>query len=127
VDSVNVSLRDESPLVVIDIAGEMTVSARESMTEAYRAACDRGARHILLNLAGVRYLNTAGIAIIIDIMTDALQSQRDILITGLTPHYRRLYRLMELDRFASVFDSEDAARRFVLERASLVTSEPRPS
>jgi hypothetical protein len=36
VDSVSASLRDLPPLVVIDIAGEITVSAAESATEAYQ-------------------------------------------------------------------------------------------
>jgi anti-anti-sigma factor len=103
------TLRDAAPLLVMDLSGEVTSLAGDAVNGAYRQACDRGATSLLLNFGGVDYMNSSGIAVIIGLLTDARRNNRRLLITGLTPHYRKIFQMMGLSQHAPVFDSEDAA------------------
>src|SRR5262245_60499154 len=113
-DGVEASVRDAPPLTVIDLRGEVTTFADEAITAAYGQACERGAENILLNFSGVDYLNSAGIAIIIEILTRAREADQRLLVTGLTPHYAKIFDMMGLAQHAPVFESEAAARRAVV-------------
>jgi len=107
------SLRPLPPLTVIDLQGEVTTFADEAITLAYRQACEQGAESILFNFTSVDYMNSAGISIIIGVLTEARKADQRLLLTGLTPHYRKIFQMMGLTQYAPVFDSEDAARESV--------------
>jgi len=106
-------LRDAPPLLVIDLRGEVTTFAQEPLLEAYRQASERGARHILLNFQEVEYLNSAGIAAIIGIISQARQANQRLFLTGLTPHYQLVFDMMGLATYAPIFETEEAARSSV--------------
>jgi anti-anti-sigma factor len=109
-NAVGVSLRDAPPFTVIDLQGEVTMLAEGPIGDAYREASQQDAANVLLNFAGVDYLNSGGVAIIISILTQARKANRRIFVAGLTRHYRRIFDMMGLSRYASVFDTESAAR-----------------
>ena len=111
---VQVTLRETAPIVVLDLRGPVTTFADDAIMGAYRDACERGARNILLNFTEVNYLNSAGIAIVIGVLTEARNSARRLLITGLTPHYQKIFEIMGLAQYVSIFETEDAARRSVV-------------
>jgi anti-anti-sigma factor len=106
-------LRDAPPLVVIDLRGEITTFAQEPLMIAYREAAARGVEGILLNFSAVEYLNSAGLAAIISIISQARQANQRLMLMGLTPHYRLIFDMMGLTTYAPVFDTEDAARESV--------------
>ncbi len=110
------SLRQVPPMIVLDLEGEVTMFADEVMNRAYREASDGGAENILLNFSGVDYLNSAGIAVIIGILTEARKADQRILVTGLTPHYKKVFQMMGLAQYAPVYDTEGEAK------AALVTA-----
>lgn len=116
-NAVQVSLREAPPVTIIDLTGEVTTFADEPMNRAYRAASEAGAKHILLNFSGVDYLNSAGIAVIIGLLTEARKADQRILVTGLTPHYKKVFQMMGLAQYAPLFDSEEAAREAAREAA----------
>ena len=95
-NEVEALLHDASPLVVIDLQGDVTSFADETISGAYRQASEQGARHILLNFAGVDYINSAGISTVIGILTEAQQAEQALLITGLTAHYQKIFQMMGL-------------------------------
>jgi anti-anti-sigma factor len=106
-------VRDVPPLVVLDLSGEVTTFAHEPLMRAYREASERGAENILLNLSAVDYLNSAGIAAIIGIISEARKADQRVLLTGLTPHYQTVFDMMGLTTYAPLFESEEAARAAV--------------
>jgi anti-anti-sigma factor len=112
-NEVQATLREVQPVLVIDLRGAVTTFADAVITGAYRNASTRGARNILLNFAGVDYMNSAGISIIISILTEARKADQQLMVTGLTPHYRKIFEMMGLAQYAPVFDSEEAARQSV--------------
>ena len=107
------TLRPLPPLTVIDLKGEVTTFADEAITGAYRQASEQGAENILFNFSSVDYMNSAGISIIIGVLTEARKADQRLLLTGLTPHYHKIFQMMGLTQYAPVFDSEDAARQAV--------------
>ena len=112
-DELNVSVRQLPPLVVIDLLGSVTGFADGAITGAYQDATKEGGRDFLLNFSGVDYVNSAGIAIIIGILIEARKANQRLLVTGLTPHYEKIFNMMGLSEYAPVFNSIEAASEWV--------------
>jgi anti-anti-sigma factor len=98
------------PLRVFDLTRSVTGLADEAMTSAYRAAAADGARDFVLNFAGVDYVDSAGIAVVIGILIEARKADQRVLVTGLTPHYQKIFTMMGLADYAPVFETVEAAQ-----------------
>lgn len=107
-DEISVSLRPLGQVVVVDLAGDLTAFSEPTVLGAYKNAAG-GARAILLNFTGVPYINSGGIAVVIDILTQARRSGHRILITGLTPHYAKVFTMVGVRKFAQFYGSEGEA------------------
>jgi anti-anti-sigma factor len=112
-NDLEVRARQAPSMLVLDLRGDVTASAQESLIHAYTEASDQGARTILLNFQAVEYLNSGGIAAVIAVISRARQSDQRLLLTGLTPHYQLIFDVMGLTTYAPLFESEDAARTFL--------------
>jgi anti-sigma B factor antagonist len=112
-NELEVRARHAPPMVVLDLHGDVTATAHERLMDAYTEAANQGAQTVLLNFQAVEYLNSAGIAAVIALISRARQSDQRLLLTGLTPHYQLIFDIMGLTTYAPLFESEDAARTFL--------------
>ena len=116
---VQVTRRDRPEFAVLELRGAVTGAADQPLLDAYRSASTSPANggDVLLLFAQVEHLDSAGIAILIEMLTEARQAGRRVLVAGLSSHYRKIFDLMGLPQFAPVFDTEDDARRWAQEQA----------
>jgi anti-sigma B factor antagonist len=104
------TLRDDSPLTIIDLEGEVTTFSQQPIEVAYEQACENGARDILLNFRNVAYLNSAGIAVVIELLTKARQRDQSIFVTGLSDHYVKVFKYTGLEPYVRMCDTEEQAK-----------------
>ncbi|HMA33214.1 MAG TPA: STAS domain-containing protein [Chloroflexia bacterium] len=104
-----VTARRVVSVTLLDLQGDVTMFAEAELTRAYHAAVDAGARALVLNFAGTDYINSAGIAIIISLLTEARASGITLVICGLSSHYQKIFRMVGLTQYAEVFETEEAA------------------
>ena len=116
-----VTTRHRDAATVLDLNGDVTMFAEAELTRAYRAAVEAGAETMILNFARTDYINSAGIAIIISLLTEARASGVSLVISGLSSHYQKIFRMVGLTQYAEVFDTVDEA---VSELKSRTTAEP---
>lgn len=104
-----VNVRHKSGTAIIDLHGEINAFAEEALNAAYTEADDRQPEVILLNFGGVDYINSTGIALIVNLLARARASQRHLLACGLSDHYIEIFRITRLADFMSVFPDEASA------------------
>src|SRR5215470_617994 len=100
-----VSLLGEPPLMTIALRGELTSPDGDGVVDAYRRATAQGARSIVVDFAGVELMNSGGISLILGILTETRKTRQRLMFAGLTPHYRKIFTMMGLTRYAQVFDT----------------------
>ncbi len=91
---------------VIDINGEVNGAAENQLTDAYAAAISDGAKGIVLNFAGLEYMNSSGIGLLVMLLIRANRQGQSLLAIGLNEHYRHIFELTRLDEAIRIFDSE---------------------
>jgi anti-anti-sigma factor len=104
-----VNVRHKPGTAIMDLHGEINAFAEEALNAAYSEAEDRDPEAILLNFGGVDYINSTGIALIVNLLARARASHRRLLACGLSEHYMEIFRITRLVDFMSVFPDEASA------------------
>ena len=94
---------------VIDVQGDLTGSAEESLMSAYNEASSDGAKSIILNLDGLEYMNSSGIGLLVTMLIRVQRQKQSLLAYGLTDHYQQIFELTRLNEAIGIYDSESAA------------------
>ena len=106
--SIEAEVRRRDAAAVIDLRGDIDGLAERKLDAAYsEAAADR--EPILLNFAGVHYINSTGIALIVGLLARARRDGRTLMCAGLSDHYREIFEVTRLADFMQLYPDEETA------------------
>lgn len=108
-DELTVNIRHRDGVAIIDLIGDVTTFAEEKINSAYRQVTAKGDRFILLNFRQNDYINSAGIAILIGIVTEVNQNGQKLAVSGLSPHFQKIFRMVGLAQYAEIYQTEEDA------------------
>jgi anti-sigma B factor antagonist len=94
---------------VIEIKGDMTAACEDVLMDAYGRASGDGVRAIVLSFAGLDYMNSGGIGLLVTLLVRAQRQRQRVLAYGLSDHYRQIFELTRLDEAVGIHDSEEDA------------------
>jgi len=117
--ALRVDVRYLSPLVMaIDLQGDLTRHAEDALLRLrhWQDGLDDGRQYLILNAAGVPYINSAGIAVLIRLSRAGKQGNYLTFAYGITPHYEKLFRMVGLTDYVMIYPDEQA----ILERIALL-------
>lgn len=103
------SVRRPPGTAVVDLHGEIDGFAEEALNEAYTEAGTADPKVVLLNFAGVDYINSTGIALIVGLLARARAAGRRVLACGLSDHYVEIFNITRLSDFMGLYPDEQSA------------------
>ena len=103
------AVRYHEGTAVVDLPAQIDSTAEAVLTDAYAAAAAHGAKILLLNFAGVEFLSSTGIALIVGIIARARKEGRAVRASGLSDHYKEIFEITRLADFMTIFADENAA------------------
>ncbi len=99
----------EAPLVrIVDVTGDVDLSSSPDLRRELLTGL-REASRLALNLQAVRYMDSSGIATLIEILKNAQQLKKDFVLFGLSPAVRQVFHLTHVNRIFQIFDTEEQA------------------
>lgn len=112
-DNLKVSVRKQESIAIIDLKGEVTAFADETINSLVNTTVTEGFQKIVFNFTDVSYINSSGIAILIGIVTNIANKDVTFRVYGLTPHFKKIFRMIGLTQYVEVLSTEeDALARF---------------
>jgi anti-anti-sigma factor len=99
------AVRHESGTGVIDLVGDLDGDAAEALSGAYAAASSESGR-VLLNFAPMAFMNSSGIALVVELLGRARAEGRELHATGLSDHYRHIFEITRLSDFMTIHADE---------------------
>ena len=103
------AVRYHGGTAVVDLPAQIDSTAEHALNEAYAAAAAHGSKTVLLNFAGVDFLSSTGIALIVGVLARARKDGRSIRASGLSDHYKEIFEITRLADFMTIFADENAA------------------
>ena len=108
-----ISLQTLNDVYVMDIVGNVTSLSEQSLVDTYEKASERGATKILMRFDEYASINGAGLAILIQLLSESKRRNQIVTITGLSENFKRIFEMVGITEFAKVFDDEkDAVKSF---------------
>ena len=97
------------PVAILAFTGDISSTSKDAILEGYHEL-GTAAKKVLLDFKGVDYINSSGIAIIIQMLLEAHKAgQRTIGIFGLTPHFNKVFTMVGVAKYASISPDEATA------------------
>jgi anti-sigma B factor antagonist len=90
---------------IVDIEGDLTAQAEQMLSDAYARASE-GSDAIILNFAGLEYMNSSGIGLLVTLLIRANRQKKRLLTCGLSEHYRHIFQLTRLDDAIGIYATE---------------------
>ena len=101
------------PVSVLRFEGDIASTSKEAVLGAYQALPKATAKLILLDFTKVEYINSSGIALIIQLLIEAANSGQKVSIFGLSAHFTKVFTMVGITKYAGLYASEaDALAAF---------------
>ena len=106
---IEIKVENHGGVTLFDIHGDVTVFSEPFLDEAYKNANNEGATKILLKFEKSAYINSGGIAVLIQLLAKTKQNNQQIGITGLSEHFKKIFNMVGITKFAKIHNSMEEA------------------
>jgi anti-sigma B factor antagonist len=101
---------EDIPVMVIE--GDMTSEADSDVMKTYQKIKEKNApKSVVINFEKTNYINSAGIATLINIIQDIGEIGGKISIAGLSTHFQKVMDIVGISDFVDIYNTDyDAIR-----------------
>jgi anti-sigma B factor antagonist len=104
----NISVREFGATRVVDLEGEVDLGTSPNLRRVLFDLLGK-AQKLALNLRALRYIDSSGIATLIEVLKDARRLGKEFVLFGLNPAVQDVFRLTHVNRVFQIVDSEEQA------------------
>ena len=104
-----INMEKRGAITLFDIRGDLTSFSEPFLSEAYQNANEQGAAKILLMIEKEAYINSGGIAALIQILAQSKRNNQNIGITGVSDHFKKIFSMVGITKFADIHESVENA------------------
>ena len=98
------------PVAVIRFEGDIASTSKDAVIGAYQSLNKETAKLVMLDFTGVEYINSSGIALVIQMLMEANKNGQKIAAFGLTPHFQKVFTMVGITKYASLYPDEATAQ-----------------
>ena len=103
-----ISIRDVGDAKVVEVEGDVDLGTSPVFRRTLFETLPRTAK-LALNLAAIRYIDSSGIATLLEVLKDSQRLNKEFVLFGLSPAVQEVFRLTHVIRIFRVFETEQEA------------------
>jgi anti-anti-sigma factor len=96
-------------IILFDIKGDVTALSEPFLNDACKKANDQGASKIILKFKKDAYINSGGIALLIQVLAETKKNDQKTAIAGLSDHFKKIFNMVGITKFAGIYDTMEEA------------------
>jgi anti-anti-sigma factor len=105
-----IRLEHKNEITLLHIHGDITAHSEPEINQAYETANARGhVRKFIIRFDEKAYINSGGIAVLIQVLARTRKNSQQISITGLSDHFKKIFNMVGITKFANIYNSIDDA------------------
>lgn len=105
---VNVNNADGG-MIVIKVEGDVDLSTSRELQGELRRAVGGQPPKLVVDLAGVPYMDSSGVATLVETMQLARRSETHLILASMKERVRSIFEIARLDSVFTIVDSVDSA------------------
>ncbi len=103
-----ISVREVADTKVVEVDGEVDLGTSPDLRRTLFEVLPT-VRRLALNLAAIRYIDSSGIATLIEVLKRSQNLQKEFVLFGLNPAVQEVFRLTHVIRVFQIFQTEQEA------------------
>jgi anti-sigma B factor antagonist len=103
----NIKLKEKDGVAVCYVSGEVNLSTAAELKKVFKKIVEKKTRKVLLELGGVGYIDSSGLATLIDLAKNLKAFQGIVFMANLSPKVSSIFSITKLDRVFKIFDTEE--------------------
>lgn len=100
-DRFRATVHPESSPPRVELLGQIDADAGTALLDAWQRVAP-GAERVILDFSGIDYINSTGLAVIVQVLALARAAGTALVATGLTDHYREIFQITRLSDFLTI-------------------------
>ena len=101
----NITERAENGVTVFALEGRIDTQGAVEMEQALQAAVSQGKHQMVLDMAEVRYISSAGLRTLADVLTKNKNAGGDLKLAAPSLRVMRVLQIIGFDNFFSIYDA----------------------
>lgn len=110
-EKLKVSTTAHEDTVTVQLAGEIDLRTSPDLRDELLRLLERKPPRIILDLAGVSYIDSSGVGTIVELKRKAMRRSSKVVLVALQPRVRSLLEITRLISFFDIAADLDEARR----------------
>ena len=97
------------PVAVLRFEGDIASTSKEAVLGTYQGLPKEATKLVLLDFTKVDYINSSGIALVIQMLIEASNSNQKVYAFGLSPHFTKVFTMVGITKYAGLFPGQSEA------------------
>ena len=94
---------------VLRFEGDISSSSQDAVLGTFTRLPEDERKRLLLDFTKVDYINSSGIALVIQLLMQANKAGNNVALFGLTPHFQKVFTMVGITKYAQIHANEAAA------------------
>jgi anti-anti-sigma factor len=94
------------PVTALRFEGDISSTSKDAVLGSYQSLPKEKARLVLLDFTKVDYINSSGMALIIQMLIEASKSGQKVNTFGLSQHFTKVFNMVGIPKYAGIFSSQ---------------------
>ncbi len=97
------------PVAVLRFEGDIASTSKTAVLGTYQALPKDSTKLVLLDFTKVDYINSSGIALVIQMLIEASNAGQKVYAFGLSPHFTKVFTMVGITKYAGLFPGQAEA------------------
>lgn len=98
-----------SATTILRFQGDISSSSQDAVLGTFSRLPAGERKRLLLDFTKVEYINSSGIALVIQLLMQASKAGESVALFGLTPHFQKVFTMVGITKYAQIHADEAAA------------------
>lgn len=104
-------IRDDC--LIIFLSGDITSNCEEKVLKEYEKVKEKKLQFMIMDFKNVHYINSAGIAVFINLLTMTRQNEQKLYLSNLSEYFLKIFTIIGLIRYSKHFSHLAEALEYV--------------
>lgn len=100
---------DDSSIVILYIDGHIETNSFQEFEQELNDHIKNGHFKIIINCAGLNYINSAGLGVIVGLIEEVREKKGDIKFCSMNENVNKIFDLVGFNQYFEIYDTEEQA------------------
>ena len=97
------------PVTVLRYEGDIASTSKDAVLGTFQSLPKQSVKTVLLDFTKVDYINSSGIALVIQMLIEASNSGQKVYAFGLSAHFTKVFTMVGITKYAGLFPGQQEA------------------